>query len=101
MENMMGILEKVESLLRSRRFWIHVAGAAIALLFVFNVVMQAFGGETVDVPETDALANRLIALAERIAAVIGAALVILRFLSSGSELIASYSTRPPGVRDRG
>jgi hypothetical protein len=102
MQEVMSVLEKVKSLLVSRRFWLFVAQAAIAIVSLAAIVGPIFGAEidTSELPDEEALADQLMAGVERIVALIGGVLVVLRALSGAQELTSSYTARPPGSFDR-
>jgi len=100
MDEFMGILEKIKTLLRSRRLWMLLAQAVIAVLLIAGMFVPLLGLDAPDVPDEDALTDRLAAAGERIAAVIGAVLTIISFFASARQTSADYTLRPPGVKDR-
>jgi hypothetical protein len=99
-DNVMGWLEKAQTLLQSRRFWLYVARAAVSLLVLVGMVMPLLGKEAPDVPDEEALAERLMARVERVAAIIGAVIVLWQLIADGRQVNADFTVRPPGARDR-
>jgi hypothetical protein len=98
----MNTFEKIASLLNSRRFWLLVAGAALFLVYIAAAVAPILGAEidTSDLPDEEALADRIMAYAEKIAVLLSAIGGLWKLLDFGKETAASYTTRPPGVNDR-
>ena len=99
----MNTLEKILSLLNSRRLWLLIAQAAVTLVFIAGLVAPLFDREidTRDLPESEALVDRLMGYAAIFSALLSAFLGIWIVLGGAQELTRSYSERPPGVRDRG
>jgi hypothetical protein len=102
MQEVMSVLEKIKSLLLSRRFWLFVAQAAIAIVFAAAMVGPIFGAEvdTSELPDDEALADQLVAGVEPLAKIFAGLLLILRTLSGAQELTSSYTARPPGSFDK-
>jgi hypothetical protein len=100
MNDAMSFLEKLKSLLLSRRFWLLAAQGAIAIIMLVGMVAPLLGFEAPAVPDEQEVADRWAKAAERVAAVIGAVITILAFLKNGGNLMQDYTVRPPGVRDR-
>jgi hypothetical protein len=98
--NVMGFLEKLKTLLESRRFWLYVARAAIALIVLAGFILPLLGQEVPEAPDEEELADKLMARFERVAALVGAVIMIWQIIVDGRDLNASYTTRPAGVRDR-
>lgn len=101
MTEAMGILEKIKSLMLSRRFWVLIAQAAVSLLVLAGMIMPALGFDAPDAPpDVDAVTDRLAQAGERIAALLGAVITILALGANTGTTIANYTQRPPGVADR-
>ena len=103
MNDMMNFFEKLGSLLNSRRFWLLVAQAAVVLVTIAGLVAPIIGQEidTSNLPDAEALADRLMAYVEKIAALVLAIGGVLKLIGSVQQTINGYTERPAGVRDRG
>lgn len=101
MDEAMGILEKLLSLLKSRRFWLYLARSIVAVLFIAAMVGDALGVDIGEVPEDEeALADQLSAAFARVGEIFAAVVALLGLLYDGRKVNADYTTRPAGVKDR-
>ena len=98
----MNFLQKLLSLFNSRRFWLLLAQAALAVVAIAAVVAPVFGEEidTSGLPDEEALADRLMGYIERIVIGVGGIVTVLQALSGAKSLTESYTSRPPGVNDK-
>ena len=100
----MNTLEKITSLLNSRRFWMLVAQGASVLVALVSMIAPLLNFEIniSDMPELEpeALANTMFAFAQNIAALTAGVTLVWKMLSNTQAVSADYTTRPAGVADR-
>lgn len=98
MNDALSWLEKINTLLSSRRLWLTSAEAVLAVIAILVIVAPALDVDvdTSNLPDDEALADRLIAGTRSIAALIGGVVIVLRELASFANLRDSYHNRPPG-----
>lgn len=97
---MMGGLEKLRTLLTSRRFWLYGARLVVTLMVLATFIFPILGQAAPDVPDEEELADRLMKAVERIAAILGTVIALVTLIVDGKQVSADYTIRPPGACDR-
>jgi hypothetical protein len=100
MSETMNLLEKVGSLLQSRRLWVLLAQGVAVLIAIVGLVAPVLDYEVPELPDEEALAARLESAAAKFAALLMSAVAIFKWLSGAQQLSTDYTFRPAGTNDR-